>query len=218
MMSETYKGIPVDSESEIMVLDWLFELQDKGLVLSIERAPEMLISSGLSNNYLKRTVMKTKTKVEPKVQSILSSHYYTPEFLVKWSIYTPNALVWDIANIGSNECKAPLIAHNYSSEGIDTECELTYFEVKPAFDFKNMSRLFKLNRLWVWESRKIFINLVEPMNLYKHTFTPQVYLHTRKRKTEREIKWDIITVDQYLNSIGYETQTTLQPLEDGPHN
>lgn len=217
-MHEIYKGLLVESESEIMILDWLFELKEKGLIHSIERSPELIISRGLDNMYVKRTQMKTKLKQESKTQVLLPPHHYTPEFTVQWYSRTPPNLVWPISNIGIYKCEGALIGHSFPiifppSETNGNELrqngQLTYIEVKPSFDYQNMSRLFRVNQQWVWESRRMYINLLEPISLYKSTFTPVNYLKTRKTKTEREIKWKIITCDEYLNSIGYEVPATL---------
>lgn len=216
-MHETYKGILVESESEIMILDWLFELKDRGFIHSIERTQELIVSLGLENKYLKKTIMKTKTKEEPRSQVILSPHHYTPEFTVEWYTHTPKDLVWPISNIGLEQFNSVFIGHHFPIE-IPTEevgthissiGQITYIEVKPDFDYQNMSRLFRINQKWMWESRKMFINLLEPKSLYKYTFTPMEYLKTRKKKTERDIKWKVKTVDEYLKSIGYEVPTTL---------
>lgn len=209
-MHETYKGILVESESEIMVLDWLFELKDRGFIHSIERTRELIVSLGLENKYIKKTIMKTKVKEEPRSQIILSPHHYTPEFSVVWYADTPKGLLWPISNIGLEVFDSVLIGHHFpiliENPLDDTRRNgfLTYIEVKPDYDYQNMSRLFRINQKWMWESRKMFINLLEPKTLYKGTFTPLEYLKTRKKKTEREIKWKVRTVDEYLQSIGYE--------------
>lgn len=222
-MNEIYRGIPVQSDAEIFVLDWLFELKDRGFIHSIERSPELLISKGLENKYTQRKQLKTKVNHIPKVQVLLTPHYYTPEFNVIWYPSAPEGLVWPISKIGIEGWTSPLIGHSFPitdqndrDSGQRQHSLLTYIEVKPAFDFKNMSRLFKLNRLWVWESRKMFINLLEPTSLFKYTFTPEAYLKTRKRRTERDIKWKVITCDEFLKSIGYEAPIS-EPLEDRPH-
>ena len=205
-MQETYRGILVESESEIQALDWLFELQDRGFVHSIERGPEMLIGSGLDNSYTKETQLKTKVKIEDKKEVLLAPHYYTPEFVVVWRLHTPEKLVWGTDLLNAITCQAPLIGHPFPviiNENTERGM-MTYIEVKPAFDYQNMTRAFKINQKWVWQSRKIFVNLIEPISLYKKTFTPMSYLTTRKKKTEREIKWDIQTCDGYLKSIGYD--------------
>lgn len=212
-MHEMYKGLLVESESEIMIIDWLFELKEKGLIHSIERSPELIISRGLDNRYVKHTQMKTKVKEESKNQVILPPHHYTPEFTVQWYNRTPKALAWPISDIGIRKLEGALFGHSFPividpsiNNPLHQNGLITYIEVKPSFDYQNMSRLFRVNQQWVWESRKMYINLLEPISLYKATFTPVNYLKTRKTKTEREIKWKIITCDEYLNSIGYETQ------------
>jgi hypothetical protein len=203
-MAELYEGIPFESDSELYILYWLLELKAKGFIESIERAPEMQLSPGLSNNYTKETVLKTKTKQESKFQSLLEPHFYTPEFKVIWVSPISDKIIWDISKLGTEKCNALIIGKSIQSvRELDEVIQsyLTYIEVKPVHDFHNMTRAFRINQKWMWEKRGIYINLLQPDLLFKSTFTPQTYLHTRKKRTERLIKWPIITCDQYLSSL-----------------
>lgn len=220
-MNEMYRGLLVESESEIMTLDWLFELKEKGFIHSIERAQEILISSALVNKYTKKIEMKTKTKEELISQTLLDAHYYTGEFNVLWYAHTPDRLVWPVSQIGLSKCQAPLIGHHFPMTDPDGALThqnglITYMEVKPIFDFRDNNRRFSVNQKWVWESRKMFVNLAQPERLFKGTFTPAAYMKTRKKRSERQIKWNIRSVDEYLKLIGYETPIS-QSLEDRSH-
>jgi len=200
-MGEIYKGIPVDSEPEMFVLDWLFELQDRGFIHSIQRGREMQLGLGLVHGYRKVTVMKRKTKEEQIIQTILDPHYYTPDFVVQWF---PKALdihiVSSVAQISYERLDGLFVSHPNVKQDVG-QLYGTFIEVKPDHDYQDNTRRFIVNQKWMWDCRKVFINLVKPFKLYKSTFTPQAYLHTRKKKTEREIKWNIRTVDQYLESL-----------------
>lgn len=199
-MLENYNGIPVESDSEVFIVDWLLELKSKGFIHSIERAPEILIAKGLSNKWVRKTQLKTKVKEEEVTQMFIGNHYYTPEFIVIWYPNTPTSIVWSIENLNKEPRPTyALIGHPFPIG--DVTGLMTYIEVKPDQDFQNMTRAFQINKAWIWESRKMFINLMKPKYTFETTFTPQVYLHTRKKRTEREIKWKIRTVDQYLEIL-----------------
>jgi hypothetical protein len=77
----------------------------------------------------------------------------------------------------------------------------SYIEVKPSFDFKNMTRLVKINQKWVFEKHHIYINIVVPEHLFNRTFTPLKYFTTDKSGKPRKIKYkNKITLQEYLKS------------------
>lgn len=195
-MTELYEGIPFESDSELYALYWLLELKSKSFIESIERAPEILLSSPLVNKFTQVTKLKTKENTKEIIQNILQPHYYTAEFKVKWNNNTPPGILWDISNLSISKFNSLFISHS-----INVDTSITYIEVKPVFDFQNKNSWFKLNQKWAWASRGVYINLIQPDKLFKSTFTPREYLNTRKKKTERQIKWPIITCDQYLLSL-----------------
>ena len=211
-MNEVYQGIPVQSYAEIWVLDWLFELKDRGFIYSIERAPEMLLSPGLVNSYIKRTVMKTKTKEEFKSQTLIDPHYYTADFVVLWTpLAVDCGVISSLAILNYSRMSSDILAHPdfWMIGESHTPAFKTYIEAKPDYEFQDNTRRFMVNQKWMWEHRKVYINLLRPHRLFKSTFTPEAFLKTRKKQTERLIKWKIITCDEYLKSIGYEVPATL---------
>jgi hypothetical protein len=197
---QNYAGVEYESDEELYVLYWLEELRDKGFIISIERAPEIKLSDGLLVKYNKITKLKTKEKVELKDQILLQPHYYTPEFKVKWAFNVPNKLLWNLNSVRMGTKNSVLIGHP-PTHGIFSDpavASITYIEVKPDFDQNNMTREFRINQKWAWEARKLYVNLLFPKKLFTSTFTPQAYRLTRVKRTERTIRWEIVTLDQYL--------------------
>ena len=157
-----YKGIKLDSKEELHVARWLEELKKVGLVLDWKRADSIKVTTGLKKTWVKETQLKTKLKLEEKNDVLLRPSVYTPDFNVTFTSkglklfvgildvkeYIPNKLFYKTLNIN------------------------VLLEIKPIFDKNNMERLFRLNQKFIWETQKTFVNLVEPISLFKKTFIP----------------------------------------------
>lgn len=205
-MADKYRDIEFQSDSELYILCWLFELKDKGYVEKIIRAPELIIAEGISGEFSKLKQYKTKAgqmkgKYEQKSQTILPAHHYTAEFVIKWPEVLHPGLVWHLRNVSQSKNYAPLIAQD-----IGQDKDISFVEVKPDFDRHNMIRTFMVNQGWVWQSRRIYINLLQPMKLFKRTFTPREYLVSRVKRTERRLDWEARTVEEWLSMINDKYQ------------
>lgn len=191
-----YKGVPFESNEEHAFLMWAFELMEAGYIENIERAATFTLSTGVTHRYEQVTALKTKTKVEEKRQVLLTPHVYTPEYKIIWTRKAyESPFLWVIGQEGKKEGL-------FVGEGIfsgDFEGAFTYIEVKPVFDHQNMTRAFKINQKWMWEAHRIFVNLVKPQELFAETFTPRAYLTTPKTGRPRAIKWDVLTISEFLN-------------------
>lgn len=169
----SYQGILCDSFEEVYMLMYLFELQEKGLISDIERAPSFVLSQEVAEVYQEEVILKTKTKIVQKKKVLLKQHVYTPEFTV---------------NIHGLD-----LFHHKDSKA--------YLEVKPVYDQNNMTRLFKINQKWMYQKFGIMVNLVTPEILFQQTFTPKKYLKTATGK-QRKIKWKIKTIEDWLYEQG----------------
>lgn len=126
----------------------------------------------------------TNIKEAPKRRlssSLLGDHVYTGDY--SFNVISDSPFFHDINNM---QCKLNakkefrLITHN-------TYCEV---EVKPDYDQNNMTRLFQVNRKWVYEKYSIFVNLVKIPSLFKRTFTPNRYLYCDKTTKLRKINYE----------------------------
>jgi hypothetical protein len=184
-----YHGnIPLDSEHEEWICFWLDELKKLGYVHSYTRAEPFSLSDGVTNNYVERL----KTKSKPMRQSICAGHVYTAEFIVYWNKNALDKFVWLINS--KTKFNKTLIGH------LDNEGNIfTYIEVKPSFDYNNMTRLFVLNQKWVYDKYGIWVNLIKPKELFAKTFTPVNYRVTKTKKP-RKIEWRVKNVETYLKN------------------
>lgn len=199
-----YKGIDCDSNEELFFLMWCFELKEKGFIERVERCPTFRLTEGWVNQY--EEVLKTKTRV--KNQSILKPSEYTPDVLITFSDSLWDKLVWlkpynslsryDRLFIGTNESRINYILNQ--KDGSYPPKTQVIVEVKSPFDYQNMSRLFGLNRKFLYEKYKLFVNLVKIPDFFKETFVPQEYLKTSTGK-DRKINFEYRNCDDFLNSL-----------------
>ena len=184
-MKYEYKGIPCDSDEEIMLLMLLFELQDEGFIKRIERSETIILSDSFVLEKQEEKILKTKTKTLIKNINVLEQHVYTPEFKVTWDnakvesnpeMFFVNEFILSAGTTVKNENKKEknsLLLENIKQNRcffvtkminiVKTEIQyVSYFEVKPEYDKHNMTRLFQINRKWVYDKYKIIINFFQP--------------------------------------------------------
>lgn len=186
-----YLGVEHDSYEELCFLYWAEELKKQGYIISVERSESFLLCDALTNNYAEQL----KTKSKPVNQLLSHGHSYTPEFKIIWNYKKArDKFVWLIGS-GSKFDKF-FIAHKNHG---DTDTCYTYIEVKPPFDYANMTRLAKINIKWVYQKYGIYVNLCVPQELFKKTFVPRKFLITSTGKAKK-INFKQTTMFEYLNS------------------
>lgn len=199
-----YTGVKYDSAEEVWFAMWLHELKDAGYVESYQKVFKPIpLTEGLSFTYEKVTKLKTKVKTETKTHKLLNPSEYTPDFAVKWTDKGVNLFMSEITN---NPDKNKLFY--YTGYG-----RHTIFEIKPSFDQNNMERLFRNNQKFVWDKHKIFVNLVEPIELFRKTFLPlqaQADFKYKKAPTGKnkgkkvagdwKMDWEPRTLKQFINA------------------
>ena len=199
-----YNGIKFDSDEEVYVAMWLQELLEAGLIARWSKTDITFhMTAGLKREYIKETQLKTKLKRETKIQTLLRPSEYTPDFIVN---FTQEGHLLMVGSLSPESIFIPDLLFYKNTPGV-------VLEVKPTFDQNNMERLFKLNQKFLWEKDKIFVNLVEPVALFKKTFIPshaipyfQYKVVTKKLiakgKKKGDWKLDFIpkTLKQYLDA------------------
>lgn len=197
--SLVYKGIKFDSDEEYFIAVWLDTLQQAGHVIKWRKTKLPIpLTDGIKIDYVKTTKLKTKTKIENKSKELLKPSEYTPDFEAIFGAGPFVSAIYEHAKLD-----ALFYTHEFPK---------VWLEVKPAFDQNNMERLFKNNQKFVWHLHKIFVNLVEPVELFKKTFLPDELapyfkykkLPTGKNKGKKKVgdwKFDWIpkTLKEYLD-------------------
>ena len=113
----------------------------------------------------------------------INKHIYTPDFVCK---INESVFFEDISKF---HCKKNLFIKTGDK---------VYFEVKPDFDYKNMTREFGINKKWMFQKYGIYINLVKIPSLFEKTFTPYKYLLTKTGK-KRILKFEYKSCKEYIN-------------------
>jgi hypothetical protein len=195
-----YQGIHFDSDEEVFFAMWLEELKQAELIREWKRSTEAIpLTHGIYVPYIKTTKLKTKTRHEEKIFTVLRPSEYTPDFEVDFSAYGIQQFVNYIKPVGSFD-KDRLFFSGERLKG--------FFEVKPAFDQNNMERLFKNNQKFIWHTREIFINMIEPVELFKKTFMPAEaaeYFKYKKKPTSGKNKhkgvgdWKVDFIPKSIN-------------------
>jgi hypothetical protein len=164
------------SNEEYFFSLWLDELKANGYIERYEYEPEAIpLSSKLCRN------------IGKKEQFVLHPHEYTYDFMIKWE---PKA-IGIFATIFESDVKSntPLYCDVFLTSAI---------EIKPEFDFKNMTREVMINIKWAYDKHGIYINLVKPPSFFKKSFTPAQFLSTKTKKP-RKIKYTpILTLEEYV--------------------
>lgn len=199
-----YKGVKFDSDEEVFVAMWLQELQDAGFVKRWSRAElPYHMTEGLKRNWVKKTQLKTKVRLDTKTDVLLRPSEYTPDFIVNFSEEGIERFVGLLEP--ANEYQTGKLFYK-NTPGV-------IIEVKPSFDQNNMERLFKLNQKFLWQKEKIFVNLVEPLALFEKTFLPlaatdyfkykvvtKKIIAKGKKKGDWKLNFIPKTLNEYLNA------------------
>lgn len=177
----------LQSMEELYFVWWLCDLKDEGYVEDAWYEDDTFaLSKGYSKLYTKR--MKTKTKVEE--EAVLPSLVYTPDFKIKWTEKARGVFYHDLVS----EEKVTHGRKPLYSLGEDL---VSYVEIKPSFDFNNMTRYVKIKINWLFSEAGIFVNLVKVPDIFKSTFVPDRYFLTDEGKRTRQIKFKAKRITDY---------------------
>jgi hypothetical protein len=179
-----------DSNEELYFSWYLDELQGAGYIDSYDNQFVFNLSADVDHSYT-----KPMKRVEDKEisYSLMKGHIYTTDFIIHWNEKAKGIFYDDLLDPPPNK---PLTKSIFiAMEGI------SYIEIKPKFDFKNMTRLVKLNIKWVWDKHSKYVHIMTPEKLFKDTFTPNRFLLTDKSFKKRTIKFQTQTLDEFLQHI-----------------
>ena len=171
------------SDEEFAFAMWLEQLKAYGYVLSYTYEP-----SAIQLSEKVERMVKVKNKV--LTQFVMHPHEYTYDFEVKWNV---NALGVFVTVFGSDtKCATCLYCDNNLVSKI---------EIKPTFDYKNMTREVTINIKWVFEKYGYIINLVKIPDFFSKSFTPDEYYITKTGKAKKLKHKVVITLEEYLDKL-----------------
>jgi len=195
-----YNGIEFDSEEERLFYLYLEELKVNGYVRDFTfHADSFTLSEKLTYEWLKK--MKTKnTKME---STLLQPHSYVPDFKVLWNSKSLGIFYENIFNGKTKLDSVPFI-NNIDKNGKDLG---SFIEIKPSFDFQNMTRLSIINIKWVFSKHNILIQKITPVAknkcLFKDTFVPEKALLTKTKK-KKKYHFEVKSLEDYINNCKIE--------------
>lgn len=197
---------PHDSAEEQFFEWWLIELQKNGYVESYSAQPESFVLCE-KKTFIEEKHLKTKTKEIEKPLS--AKHVYTTDFRIIWVERDDNVFYRDLGDRIPKTIPNALWAKREGSELV------SYVEVKPTFDQNNMTRLAKINCLWLYDKMGIFTNILKignkPKSYFDLTFTPMRFLSQNINNGQRKIHHKTKTLKEYQDSILLSLLATQYP-------
>ena len=183
-------------EEEFFAL-WLDELCKHGFIVEYVYEPKPIILS----DKVERSV---NVKGKLATQFVLHPHEYTYDF----------EILWETKAIGIFATQFEVEQKSQTPLYCDAQY-VSYIEIKPEFDFKNMTREVMINLKWVYEKHKIFVNLVKIPSFFKKSFTPYKFLQN-KNGTMKKIKYTpILKFAQFLSNALAKTNREIQVSVEG---
>jgi len=162
------------SDDEYYIWHWLVIMERHGWLWKVIYEPEPFI---LFEGQKLSSIIKTRRGKDKTItKTLLRETSYTPDFYFELNSKLHNVLYATEDSFALNE-KLPIIAC--------TENGYCFFEVKPSFDFKNMTRLVVDRIKWLYSRYKIYVNIIKCEDLFKVTFAPPEYYLTPSGKEKK---------------------------------
>lgn len=176
---------PFASDIE-MYFSWLCdELLHFGYLESYDYECERFkICDSLQVEYKQLKQLKTRTKVIQKSKNLLNEHFYTPDFKLVWSVPSKGKRAYKQNPFVSNwqrnfKLDKPFLCDNK---------KVTHIEIKPQYDYNNMTRHAVNNIGVVYDRHRVYIQLVKlPKFFIDFGLVPIRYLFTDVNKRLRKI-------------------------------
>jgi hypothetical protein len=143
---------------------WLAEAEKAGLVARWSKVTlPYNIFDAVKFSYIKETQLKTKLKREEKDFTLLQDLQYTPDFHVIWN-YSAYRKLFSV--LGDNtDPNSWFFCKDSTFEG--------WIEVKPNFDQNGKTAKFSIIQKILWNTKRMFVDLILPEKLFEGTFMPQ---------------------------------------------
>jgi len=188
-MKNRYNPGDLDSNGEVYFSWYLDELKHAGYVEEYTSQPaKYQLTESVKSSYIKE--LKTKDKLIDT--TLLHAHHYTADFEIFWLYKALDVFVRPLQEAKNKS--APFYNHVEPIQG-DI---ISTIEIKPIFDQNNMTRLFRINQKWVYDSFGAYIQEIKVQKLFEQSFTPKRYLLTDSGKQARRLKYKPRTLEEFL--------------------
>lgn len=177
----------LQSMEELYFLWWLCDLKDYGYVEDAWYEDDVFV---LGKGYDKIYEKQMKTKTKRLNETVIPQNIYTPDFKIKWTEKARGVFYEDL--VSKNK-----LMHGRRANYMIGEDLVSYIEIKPDFDFNNMTRYVKIKINWLFQSHGVYVNLVKVPSLFKSTFTPERYILTDNNKKTRRINFKVKKISSF---------------------
>lgn len=171
-----------DSKEELYFSWWLDELKEAKYIVE----------------WYPGSTIELSKEVEVGGKKLLNKHGYAFDFSIRWNDSAKDVFITSEPKKGFFTYNKFIIDPSLDDSGY---IPFSYIEIKGVFDARNMTRLFVINQKWVYDKRRIYVQLVKIPKLFKDTFTPAKYLITDAGKQERKLNFVPKTLDEYVKYI-----------------
>lgn len=178
------------SDDEYYFALWLECLKQQGYVSYW--AYELEVTHILPNMYAQ---FKTRKSEKPTKRLLFRGMSYTPDFTV---YFTQKAVTDGILHVINGESyyedfkKSHIISLDFTDimvDGSGNKHYITYIELKPKYDQRNMTRVFKDRQKTLYYIHNKYVCLIKGLDeLFKDTFAPKEYLTTKSGKPRKGAK------------------------------
>jgi hypothetical protein len=189
-----------DSNEEQYFQWYLDDLKKYGLIKKYKYhcKPYILIYPHCYYTYSATRVVKKSQK-----HVLTNQHTYKPDFVIDWSDNGKSRKL--IKMLEEYQFTRFCYKKNIDNffwvkyDNFNDNTLHSYIDVKPLFNkYSDRLSLFRWKRALMLEIHNIIVQAVIPEILFRNTFTPERYLYNNKNTKKRLIKWDIVTIDEFL--------------------
>lgn len=192
---ETINPKDFKSNEELYFYWWLKDLWKAGYIESAFYELNSFKFGGLETEYTKP--LKRSNKIEKEI--LLAETVYTMDFTIVWNPIARHYFFETLEDSSKlktthNKSVTICIAHQENGKYV------SYVEIKPIFDHKNMTMMAKRNIIMTWLVHKKFVNLIKIPKWFQYSFTPTRFLFTNRNKKVRKLSYDSRTIEEYCNA------------------
>lgn len=178
------------SDEELFYLCWLSELCNAGYV---DNAWYESKTFELNDPYEKLYEVELKTGTRKKKETLIKGTKYTPDFKVEWTLKAVGVFYLDYVTPIKVMSKSKALFHL-------GESLVSHVEIKPDHNQNNMTSYARVKINWLFQTQKVYVNMIKVPTLFKDTFLPIEFTLTEKRRDPRQFKFATKNMTEYLES------------------
>ncbi len=179
------------SDDELFYLCWLLELCHAGYVDNVWYESKTF---DLNTPYEKLYEVQMKTKVKTAKEVLIKGTRYTPDFKVEWTEKAVGVFYLDYVTPKRVMSRSKALFHL-------GENMVSHVEIKPDHDQNNMTSYARVKINWLFETQKVYVNMVKVPTLFRDTFVPLEFTLTEKKREKRKFKYAVKVLKEYLDIV-----------------